>query len=214
MADKDMAFGQLLSITERRVMTPPKPSAGWTAMSDEDRLSAIRERADRSYQKIGLELGVSEHVLSKFVRSQGTNYHRLKSEHKMRRLRSLADKIAPLWNTDLSTPEIGEKLGVMGSAVEQAVSAVRGEGDERFPHRANGSGMKNHTTRRRSRDTSLRPIGEAFLREHHPDGTKYTPACIIRAMQAFPEGFQFKRSDIAISQRDFANLIQVVRVSQ
>lgn len=214
MADEDVAFGQLFSITERRVMTPPKPSAGWTAMSDEDRLSAICERADRSYQKIGLELGVSEHVLSKFVRAQGTNYHHLKSEHKKRRLRALAEKVAPLWRTDLSTPEIGEKLGVMGSAVEQAVSVVRGEGDERFPHRSNGSGMKNHNTPRRSRDMSLRPIGEAFLRERHPDGARYTPACIIKAMRTFPDGFRFKRSDIAVSQREFANLIQVTRVSR
>lgn len=191
-----------------------KPALGWEAMSDEDRLRAISGRADRSYRKIGLEFGVTEHVLSKFVRSQGTNYHRLKSEHKGRRLRAIADRVAPLWNTDLSTPEIGARLDLKGSAIEQAVSFVRAEGDKRFPHRPNGSGLKNHNTpRRRSTDKSLRPLGEAFLRECHPDGKKYTPACIFKAHGEFPTGFKFKKANLGISQRELTNVIQLARVT-
>lgn len=191
----------------------PEGSQAWDHMSDEDRLFAISERADRSYHKIGLEFGVSEHVLSKFVRAQGTTYHHLKSEHRQRRLMAEADRVAPFWKTGLSTPEIGDKLGILGSAVEQAVSAARKAGDKRFPVRRNGTGQKNHNApRRRTDDKSLRPLGVAFLRECHPDGKKYTPACILKAHRDFPDGFKPRETNLGISQRELTNIIQLGRV--
>lgn len=184
----------------------------WDAMDDEDRLRAISERADRSYHKIGLEFGVSEHVLSRFVRSQGATYHHLKTEHRKRRHNEMADRIAPLWKTGLSSPEIGEKLGIKGSSVDQITVAMRKIGDDRFPRRTTSNKKTQNTRPKELRDKSLRPVGVAFLRERHPDGKKYTPACIFKAHREFPDGFEFRKPYLGISQRELTNLTQLVRV--
>lgn len=189
------------------------PAHSWAAMSNEDRLSAIVERADRSLPKIGEEFGVSKNVLSKFIRAQGTTYPQLRSEQAKRKRDAEANLIAPLWKKRLSTAEISALTGISSARIDSVTVAARKSGDDRFPAREGGGRQPKNSPAKSSDGKSLRSVGVAFLRERHPNGKKYTPACIFKAHREFPPGFKFRKDNCGFSQRELTSLTQLMQAS-
>lgn len=167
----------------------------WKRMTDEQRASAIKGHCGKTYVEMGKLLGASPTAIGEFARAHGLGYESHRRAKHFEKLKKTADRIAPYWAAGVDRIKIAIALGISSSYLDNAVYHARLSGDKRFPEKKRGASTKGaEGPPAKPIEGDLLPtVARAMLREHHPDGTKYTPRCIIDAMHGRTDPFKVKR---------------------
>jgi transcriptional regulator with XRE-family HTH domain len=200
------------------------PCASWWAMTDQERLATIRNHGHLTYPQIAQKCGASNSAVAQFARKHGIRRANLNAAKKHQRSFQLCDLAAPLWSAGVTNEGIARELGISRSYLATILSDARARGDVRFPYRCfrgrnfrkarpSAKPVRKEFEEGALRSCSVVDIGRAFLRERHPDGTKYSPSCIFEAHRGIGATYRAPAVRVRISQRELTSLIQDKRVS-